>query len=125
MEQANRRVNRSAAQIAVRKAAAEARMERIRDLFLDRGWRFLGVTEGYQDTFVRHLGPDSAENQVTKLVGAGQLKFRRGEQYARVGFVWTRIWRFDGSAASDRVKIRNTEETELAEILSQRRGRSH
>lgn len=125
MDTNGKTVNRSALRVAIRRAAAEERMERIKAMFLEHDWRFLGVTDGYQDTFTRHTGPDSAENQVTKLVGAGQFKFRRGEQHARVGFVWTKLWRFDGSIASDRVKIRNSEEPMIARILAERSGRRH
>lgn len=103
-----------------RREAAKARMETIRGLFLRHDWRFVGVTEGYLDRFVRSTGPDSPENTVEKLVGAGQYKFRRGEQFARVGFVFTRLWRFDGRASSEKVQLKNTELARIQQVLHER-----
>lgn len=85
--------------------AQKARMEAVRKLLEEFGFKYLGVSEGHLETVAQRQGPDTAENRVERLVGAGQLKLRRGRWHARVGAVKTSLWSWEaGAGQTDRAR---------------------
>lgn len=89
-------------------------------MFIEHDWRFLGESKGYPVDVTPKDVPDTAENRVTEIHGAGQFKFRRGSQYARVNLVHTKLWKYDGQRSSDAVKLLNTAIADLQRVLAER-----
>lgn len=113
----------SAEQLEARAAAKEARREEIKRMLLAHDWRSQGETKGYQHTYLPRGVPDRPENMVTEIRGAGQWMFRRGEQYSRVGLIYTTLWRFDGRTFRDRLQIKNTDLAKIQQVLHERSPR--